>query len=315
MDERQARNVGVLAAMILPALMSAAPLSIANAQADESPGTACGRALSPPIYDKWLASGGQQGFLGCPAQKETAALPSPTGATAREVLFANGEILWHASGPHAGQTYFLAGCFFRLYFQYGDTGGWLGLPLSDPVNTPDGKKQAYEGGVIVYQRAIDQCDAQRGGPPAAAIAQGAAKAPLNLFVDPTTGAYYVTASTRGAAEAAQLHLQAVETEGFVYTEPGPGLKELKTYQNETTGDHMTVGTEEGEKTALAAGYVFDGSQGYVFADPRAGAVALTLWWNPQRKTSLLATTDREETDAKSSGYGFVRVEGYAATSP
>ncbi len=313
---RRPRAALRVVALSLAVILS--PTARADAEPEAAPtpatGQACGQPLSAALFDKWMTTGGEHGFLGCPIQRETSALASPSGAGAREALFSNGEILWHASGPHAGQTFFLAGCFFRLYFQFGGSGGWLGLPLSDPQNTPDGKRQTFEGGVITYQRALDQCDAERGAPPPSVLPT-ATKAPLNLFADPASGAYFSTASLAGAAEAAQLHLQAIETEGFVFVEPAPGLKALKTYLNDTTGDHMTIATDEGERIALAGGYAFDGLQGYVFADPHPGAAPLTLWWNPEKRMSLLAVTEREQSDAKSAGYQFVRVEGYVPIAP
>ncbi len=275
---------------------------------------ACGRPLSAAIYAKWLESGGTNGYLGCPVQGETTALASPSGATAREALFTKGEVLWHTGGPRAGQTFAISGCVFRVYFQYGGSGGWLGLPLSDATNTPDGKRQTFEGGVVRYVAALDRCDTERGAPPAPETVAGAGKAPLNLFVDPASGRFSVAASARAAADAAQAGLKAIETEGFVFTDPAPGLEPLKTYRNEATGDQMAVATDEGERAALAAGYVFDGLQGYVFAGPRPTAAALTLWWNRYKQASLLTATTHEEAEAKAQGYQFVRIEGYLATT-
>ena len=293
----------------VPTLAAADPAGIA------APAQACSRPLSAAVYAKWLESGGEDGYLGCPVQGETAALSSPSGSTAREALFAKGEILWHTGGPHAGQTFAVSGCVFRIYFQYGGSGGWLGLPLSDAANTPDGKLQAFEGGVVRYLAALDRCEAERGGPSAPEVVAGAGKAPLNLFVDPVSGRFSVAASARAAAEEAQAGRQPVETEGYVFTEPAPGLESLKTYQNEASGDQMTVATAEGERMALATGYIFDGLQGYVFAGPRPQATALRLWRNLEKQASVLTATAGEEAQAKAQGYQFVRIEGYLTTTP
>ena len=122
---------------------------------------ACAQGLSQPVLAKWLGLGGAHG-LGCPAAPELAAPVSPRGTAAREVKFDQGAILWHASGPRTGQTFAVSGCMYRLYFQYGGPSGWLGLPTSDPINTPDGQRQTFEGGVMTFQRVDSSCEAEPG---------------------------------------------------------------------------------------------------------------------------------------------------------
>jgi len=253
-----------LALLVLTAL-AAAPARAAAPEPDAAvvAGQACGYALSGPIWNKWTAMGGEKGLLGCPQARESAALPSPTGSAGREVTFGAGEgaaIFWHASGPRAGQTYAVIGCAWRLYFQFGGSGGWLGLPTSDAINTPDGKLQAFEGGSIAYDRALDACTATRAAeeaaqaPAAPAAAASAPKAPLDLYFDPARGDYLTTATESGAAAALAAHYQKVRTEGFVFTVRQPGTVPLKLYWNETLGDNDTVATPHGEREALAAGY-------------------------------------------------------------
>jgi len=284
---------------------------------------ACGYALSGPIWNKWTAMGGEKGLLGCPLARESAALPSPTGSAGREVTFGAGEgsaIFWHTSGPRAGQTYAVIGCAWRLYFQFGGSGGWLGLPTSDAINTADGKLQAFEGGSIAYDRALDACTATRAAEeaqasPAPAAAVSAPKAPLDLYFDPARGDYLTTATQSGAAAALAAHYRKVRTEGFVFTARQPGTVPLKLYWNETLGDNDPVATRDGEREALAAGYEFGGLQGYVYSDPQPGATPLKLFYNVQRHDNYLTGTPEGEADAATQGYVFVRIEGYAPAGP
>jgi uncharacterized protein with LGFP repeats len=316
------RYAGAIVALF--ALSQGGPAAAAAPDTALASGEACGYALSAPILNKWNAMGGPQGALGCPQTRETPTLPSPQGSQGREATFGRGEggaILWHASGPRAGQTFAVMGCVWRLYFQFGGPGGWLGLPTSDAVNTPDGKNQTFEGGSIAYARALDACSATHASdeqtasasPPASPTA--ASKAPLDLFFDPARGDYLTTASESGAARALAAHYQRVRTEGFVFTTHEPGTVALKLYWNETLGDNDTVATPEGERDALAAGYTFGGLQGYVYSDPSPGAKPLKLFYNPGTHDTLLTATAEGETDAASKGYAFVRIEGYVPAAP
>jgi hypothetical protein len=312
------RPVGmILAAVVLvcPSTVVVLGCGSALAQPEAGGGDACGAALSPPIRALWLSLGGAQGRLGCPSGGETAAARSPQGTTGEEAMFTagvGGAILRHDSGAHAGQTFALEGCVWRLYFQYGGPSGWLGFPISQADNTPDGKRQAFEGGQIVYLRAGDTCFAKR--PEEVAAAPAAPNAPpgtsrLDLFED-AEGRRLVAASETSARRAAKDGYRAIATLGFVFTGDAPGLAPLKAYWSPSTGDHDAVATADGERADLAAGYEFDGLQGYVWTDPRPGASPLKRFWNPQTKTSLLVSDEKGEADAVSRGYVFVRVEGY-----
>ena len=120
----------------------------------------CGFSFPAPIRDAWTAVGGSEGRLGCPASAVTTADTSRQQTRGRQVLFTDGIIVWHQSGSRANDAYVVWGCLFRLYFQFGATSGWLGMPTSDPINTPDGQKQAFEGGEMRYIRATDSCSAE-----------------------------------------------------------------------------------------------------------------------------------------------------------
>ena len=302
-----------LAAALL-ILAGAAPKPAA-AQTSEG-ALACDVVLSGPVFAKWSDEGGAKSRLGCPTAKEAATAVSPQGSTARAVTFGEGAILWHASGPHAGQTFVVSGCAWRLYFQYGGAGGWLGLPISDPVNNPDGQRQAFEGGTMTYLRAPNECSAEpAAGAKAAAAAPAPARSPLDLFFDPARGDHITAASASSAAAAGAAHYQRLDTQAFVLSEEADGAVRLKLYWNEALGDHVTVATAEGERDALARGYQFEASQGFVYADPRPGTKPLKQFRNAASGHSLLVATAQGEADAAAQGFAFVRIEGYAPVGP
>ena len=295
--------------------LSALMLFSARAARAQAPAQAmtCGQGLSQPVLAKWLGLGGVEGF-GCPAAPELAAPVSPLGTTAREVKFAQGAILWHASGPRAGQTFAVSGCMYRLYFQYGGPSGWLGLPTSDPVNTPDGQRQTFEGGLMTFQRVDSSCDAE---PTAAATVPVAtsARVPLDQFFDASRGDNVAAASAVSVARALAAHYQRQRTEGYVFSEPAPGLVPLKAYWNEALNAHDEMATAEGEREALGAGYAFDGSQGFIYADPHPDTRPLKHYRDSGDTHGLVTATADGEADAAARGYHFVRIEGYVATGP
>jgi hypothetical protein len=312
--------ISALCAALALGVMPAATAAALPASGEA--GIACGFDLTGPVYQKWVIFDGEAGRLGCPTGREKDADTSSSGVTARQVPFAGkdklgGAILWHGSGPRAGQAYAIWGCFYRLWAQFGGPSSWLGLPISDPENNPDGQTQLFEGGAIVMQRATTQCLPQRNAErPAVAAAPGEnPKAALDLFFDPAREDFLTTATVAGAEAAAAAHYQRVRNEAYVFTLKGPGLSPLKLFWNEARGDNVTVGTPDGERQALDAGYEFGGTQGYVWTQPHEGAAPLKLFWNPQRQDFLTTATAEGAADAAASGYQFVRIEGYAPTSP
>jgi uncharacterized protein with LGFP repeats len=305
------RLIAVLSAFWVFMLFRVGP-GHAQAPADDM---ACGRDLSSPVLAKWMGLGGAHGF-GCPAAPELAAPVSPLGTSAREVKFEQGAILWHASGARAGQTFAVSGCMYRLYFQYGGPSGWLGLPTSDPVNTPDGQRQTFEGGVMTFQRVDSSCDAEAGVPAALAPAAAAsARAALDQYFDPSRGDNVAAASAASVSRALSAHYQRQRTEGYVFSEPAPGLVPLKAYWNEALDAHDEMATAEGEREALVAGYAFDGAQGFIYADPHPGTRPLKHYRDAGGVHSLVTATPDGEADAAARGYHFVRIEGYVATGP
>jgi hypothetical protein len=135
------------------------------APAEAAGGTGgCRIALGPAALAEWTSLGAADGRLGCPTEAESPAPPSPKGSRATLATFGQaGAIVTVLSGPAAGQAFAVFGCGWRLYFSYGGPGGWLGLPLEDPQNNPDGQSQHFEGGVITATRAFDSCDAEPPG--------------------------------------------------------------------------------------------------------------------------------------------------------
>ncbi|HXU99353.1 MAG TPA: hypothetical protein VG166_02520 [Caulobacteraceae bacterium] len=294
------------------ALLALAVLASAPAAAD----TACGHQLSDPVMAKWQAMGGAKGALGCPTGDESVTATSQAGTRARQADFAGGMILWHASGPRAGQTFAVTGCAFRLYFQYGGASGWLGLPTADAVNTPDGQRQSFEGGRVTYLRAPNDCGAERSAEMAAAAPPAAAAAPplpdtspLDAFFDPARGDHLTAAAASTARTAVAANYQRIGQAARVFVEAISGGAPLKLFWNEAAGDHLTVATQEGEADAFARGYQFEGSQGFVWTDPHPGAVALEQYRNGAH--SWLVASPAEEAHAKAQGFVFVRIEGYA----
>lgn len=126
--------------------------------------TACGGfTLGADIAAKWQQMGGQSGTLGCPQKAEDEAGVSPAGTTGRYVLFNGGVIIWHRSGPRAGQTFEVHGCIATLYQNMGGTNSWLGFPVSDEYDSPGGRRSDFEGGYITWNAATGGCTAHRDG--------------------------------------------------------------------------------------------------------------------------------------------------------
>ena len=133
----------------------------ASPPSPSTPALNCSPVLPSAMQDKWESLGQTDGRLGCGVEAPRPTAPSPKGSTAHQAAFENGMIVQYDGGALTGQTFAVYGCLYRLYFQYGGPGGWLGLPLGDALNTPDGQKQDFEGGHMRYQRAPDSCIAER----------------------------------------------------------------------------------------------------------------------------------------------------------
>jgi len=274
----------------------------------------CGQGLSPQIKTEWQALGAQSGRLGCPTGPERVSATSPQESGGREANFAGGTIIWHTSGPRAGQVYAVAACY-RTYFQFGGPGGWLGLPTSDAENTPDGQRQSFEGGTLTYNRAPDGCEETHSPAPVAARAVAAvgAATPLDLFRAAGGDDYESIAAQNATTRALAAQYARVRTEALVYAEPGADLAPLKLFES-ATGAHVTVGTLQGER-AQGDGATFFGVQGYVLTRPAPGTVPLKQFRNAATGHDMLVASADGEADAKAAGYVFERIEGYATPAP
>jgi hypothetical protein len=128
----------------------------------------CGQCLGGGIRQKWLSAGAERSRIGCPVTPELAAAPSRQGTTGRYAQFGGGDggyIIWHSTGPKAGQAYIVDGCFFKSYHANGGTTSQLGFPLGDAFVVPGGVRQDFEGGSMTYDSATAQCSAQLTPPP------------------------------------------------------------------------------------------------------------------------------------------------------
>ena len=275
----------------------------------------CGRGLSAPILTEWRGLGGEAGRLGCPTDHEADTPASPQGSGGRAATFAGGTVVLHTSGPRTGQAYSVVACY-PMYFQFGGPGGWLGLPINDAENTPDGQRQMFEGGSLTFNRSLSACEEEHGAQIAGAAPAAdaaAAKAPLDLFRAPAGDDFESVASQNATARAVAAQYARVRTEALVFAEPGPGLAPLKLFEA-ASGAHVTVATLQGERTQ-ADGATFYGVQGYVWTRPVAGAVALKQYRNAATGHEMLIATARGEADALAAGYVFERIEGYATPAP
>ena len=151
-------KIPLVAAVLLAS--AAIPKPAAAEPAPDAQGETCGKVLSDAVRSAWSAIDGRDGRLGCPLESESATATSFRGTTARAAPFQGGEIVLHMSGPLVGNAFAVAACD-RLYVQYGGVSGWLGLPTSNAINTPDGQRQRFEGGFLMLTRATGTCEAER----------------------------------------------------------------------------------------------------------------------------------------------------------
>ena len=265
----------VVGAAPADARVSASP----RAPSAESHG--CGSRLSDAVASAWRDLGAEDGRLGCPTAAEAAGAPSPQGSGNRVATFGqNGMIVVAVTGPRAGQAFAVSGGCYRLYVQYGGTSGWLGLPIGDQENTPDGSLQRFEGGLMRWARAVDNCEAEPAAPTASSTAASApaeAATPLDVFEDPATGDRVSLAAAGSVAQATAAGYRRMRSQALVLAAEAPGTSRLKLYVNEAANLRETLASRQSESDALASGYAFEAGQGWVWADPRPGTVALKLY--------------------------------------
>jgi hypothetical protein len=282
----------------------------------------CGAGLSDAIAGVWRDLGGEAGRLGCPSAREALGAPSPQGSADRVATFGqNGVIVLAVSGPRAGQAFSVSGGCYRLYAQYGGTSGWLGLPIGEQENTPDGSLQRFEGGGMRWDRAVDDCVAEPAAPgpaqqqPASVPASAQATTPLDVFEDQATGDRLSLAAAGSVAEVTAAGYRRVREQALVLAAEAPETTRLKLYVNEAANLRAVVGSPQSERDAQAAGFAFEAGQGWIWIDPHPGAVALKLYRDPATGRTRLTAGPADEQDAVAKGYRFVRIEGYATPAP
>jgi len=158
-----ALRLGAALAMTALAIGVRAAQTMEPSPTDAAAPVACGFRMGIMAFREWTLLGGQDGRLGCPTADETNIPASSKGTLSREIVFGDkGAIFTVLLGPGLDHAVAISDCY-RLFYQYGGASGWLGLPLGDAVNTPDGQKQAYEGGEMRFGRALESCEATRTG--------------------------------------------------------------------------------------------------------------------------------------------------------
>jgi len=312
---RRLRRPGTIASVALAILAGAPSLpgaasALTDASHDPAAPSACGFSVSEPVRSAWRDLGGEAGRLGCATTNETDTSTSPRGSAARAAVFGlNGEIILHVSGPRAGQAYAVWGCFYRLYVQFGGSSGWLGLPVDEAANTPDGSRQTFEGGSIDYTRAYDTCEATP-TQAASSAAVVASETPLDLFENPADGDRLSLASAGSVAQALGAGYQRVRGQALVLADATPGSTPLQVFENDASGRRETLAAVQSQSDALAAGFVFEANQGFIWTDPRPNTVALKLFRKPGDEGARLTASPVDEREAVAAGYRFVRIEGY-----
>ncbi|HKP84838.1 MAG TPA: TIR domain-containing protein, partial [Blastocatellia bacterium] len=99
--------------------------------------------------------------LGFPIADENDADASPFGSAGRYGLFENGMIVWYSSSNYREQTYAVYGQVAKKYGFLGNTGSYLGFPISEPYLIPGGERCDFEGGAIVFLSANKEIHALR----------------------------------------------------------------------------------------------------------------------------------------------------------
>ena len=108
-------------------------------------------AIRQNFYTKWVALGDISG-LGRVTDTENAVTVNSVTATVQ--LFANGSVYDITSGNLSGKTLAVLNAVDQLYALSNREAGFLGLPTSDELVMPNGRKrQTFQGGAIEYDAA------------------------------------------------------------------------------------------------------------------------------------------------------------------
>ena len=107
------------------------------------------RTVSGGVLTKWIVLGLETGAAG-PPTAEASAFSTFDANSGMMQSFATGAIYAAASGPRAGQAYFVSGLILARYNTLGGAAGNFGMPVSDEFVTGSLHQQNFEGGVITY---------------------------------------------------------------------------------------------------------------------------------------------------------------------
>lgn len=132
----------------------------ATSPQEDDAASPCAVPTDAAIAGRWRDLGAGDGRLGCPTGREDG-LATTSGKAFIVMAFDDGLLVRPAARTFAPNVMFVWGCIYRLYIQQGGLSGWLGAPLNDPENTPDGQKQRFEHGVARFYRATSSCDVER----------------------------------------------------------------------------------------------------------------------------------------------------------
>lgn len=132
----------------------------ATSPQEDDAASLCAGPTDAAIAGKWRDLGAGEGRLGCPNGREEG-LATASGKAFIVMQFDGGVLVRPATRAFAPNVMLVWGCIYRMYIQQGGLTGWMGAPLGDPENTPDGQKQRFEHGLARFYRATSSCDVER----------------------------------------------------------------------------------------------------------------------------------------------------------
>lgn len=194
-----------------------------------------------PFFTKWNGLGGITDLGGAVTGEQN--VTSSSGVTAKMQVYQRGVIYQITSGTQNGRLLGVKAPVYDLYAHYGKHEDFLGLPTSEELTLPDGRKrQTFEGGAIEY--------VSGGGPvlrrPVSAVAVAPRTLRLNLG-DTATLTAIVTATD--GAEVTDRVVAWTTSNGRVVTVQAVGTGLSATVKAVGGGTAVITATSEG-KTSL-----------------------------------------------------------------
>lgn len=194
-----------------------------------------------PFFTKWMGLGGISDLGGATTGEQN--VTSPSGTTAKMQVFQRGVIYQITSGTLNGRILGVKAPIYDLYAHYNKHEDFLGLPTSEELTLPDGRRrQTFEGGAIEY--------VSGGGPvlrrPVSAVAVAPNSLRLNLG-DTATLTAIVTATD--GAEVTDRVVAWTTSNGRVATVQAVGSGLSATVKAVGGGTAVITATSEG-RTSL-----------------------------------------------------------------